>query len=243
MPRLLSLLLAALLLLPAAALAQSGAEVEVEESLYLPAMLIREGNFRADPSTAQPPLGTYQAGLQVLVLGVAHDKDKRPWYLVRLYDTGQEGWMIASLLRPLPVFPNTPDGLTVTEVKDPAERDLLIGGHAFTFQRVDAKNAGELIAFEDLGLIYLEGNQAGSGKTAEDWIEVRGFVSLIEANRFHLVGSVEYRVEELTGQGTCRDTGVFTFERGASRKNWRLTKTTSPCGRWDQIVDLLVRDE
>lgn len=243
MPRLLPLLLAALLLLPAVPQRAALAEVEVEEALYLPAMLIREGNFRADPSTGQPPLGTYKAGLQLLVRGVVHDKDKRPWYLVRLYDTGQEGWMIASLLRPLPVFPNTPDGLTVTEVKDKAERDLLVGAHPFTFQRVDAKNAGELVAFEDLGLIYVEGNQAGSGKTAEDWIEVRGFVSLIEANRFHLVGRVEYRVAELTGQGTCRDTGVFTFERGANKKNWRLTKTTSPCGRWDQILDLLVRDE
>lgn len=243
MRRLLLLALAALLALPVVQALPARAEQEVDEPLYIPAMLIREGNFRADPSTKNPPIGTFPAGTQVLILGSVQDSQQRPWYLIRLYDTGQEGWMFGNLLRALPQFPNPPSGMGITEVKDPAERDLLVGGHGLTLQWIGVKQQGELVAFEDLGLVYIDGAQDGTGQAQGDWIEVKGYVTLIDTNRFVLSGSVEYHVASLTGQGNCRSTGSFVFERAAKKKNWRLQTTASPCGKWDQFVDVYVRDE
>jgi hypothetical protein len=233
--------LAAALALPLFATPAARAEVEVDEPLYVPAMLIREGNFRADPSTKNPPIGTYPAGHQVLILGSKADSQQRLWYLIRLYETGEEGWMFGNLLRALPAFPSSP--IPVTQVDDAAEKALLVGGHGLTLQWIGLKEQGELVAFEDLGLIYLQGTQNGSGKTEGDWIQVRGFVSLVETNRFVLQGTIEYRVASLTGQNTCRREGVFVFQRAAKKKNWRLETTASPCGKWDQYVDVYVRDE
>ena len=243
MHRLVMLMLAAALALPLTWSPPALAEEEVDEPLYLPAMLIREGNFRADPSTKNPPLGTYPAGQQVLILGAKADSQQRTWYLIRLYETGEQGWMFGNLLRPLPAFPATPDGLSVTRVTDPAEKALLVGGHGLTLQWIGVKQQGELVAFEDLGLIYVQGIQNGSGKTEGDWIQIKGFVTLVESNRFTLRGVIEYRVASLTGQNTCRRDGTFVFQRASKKKNWRLETIASPCGQWDQYVDVYLRDE
>lgn len=244
--RLLRGLLMALILavaLPLAATQRLSAEIEVDEPLYIPAMLIREGNFRADPSTKNPPLGTYPAGLQVLILGSKLDAQQRIWYLIRLYETGQEGWMFGNLLRPLPAFPAGPRETPVAVVEDPAEKALLVGAHGLTLQWIGLKEQGELIAFEDLGQIYVEGVQNGSGKTAGDWMTVRGFVTSVGTNRFVLEGRIEYRVASLTGESSCRRDGTFVFQRGAKKKNWRLESTTTTCGNWDQYIDVYLRDE
>ncbi len=237
------LALAMLLALPVSWAPPARAEQEVDEPLYIPAMLVREGNFRADPSTKNAPIGTYPAGTQVLVLGSVQDSQQRPWYLIRLYDTGQEGWMFGNLLRALPDFPNPPSGLGITQVGDSAERDLLVGSHGLTLQWIGVKQQGELVAFENLGLIYVTGAQDGSGQAQGDWLKVKGYVTQVDKNSFTLKGTVEYHVASLTGQGNCRKEGVYVFERAAKKKNWRLTTTTSPCGKWDQFIDVYVRDE
>ena len=83
----------------------------------------------------------------------------------------------------------------------------------------------------------------GTGKSQGDWIEVKGIVLTIETNRIQMQGSVEYHVASLTADKNCRTDGVFFFERAPKKKNWRLTTTKSKCGKWDQFVDIYVRDE
>ena len=58
MRRWVMLVLAAAVALPLYWTSAARAETEVDEPLYVPAMLIREGNFRADPSTKNPPIGS-----------------------------------------------------------------------------------------------------------------------------------------------------------------------------------------
>src|SRR5688572_13127322 len=99
--------------------------------LYIPAMVVSEANFRADPSTGKPPVDTFQAGKQVLILGSTQDSQGRDWYAVSVSDDGREGFIFGNLLRPLPIFTDVPEGMGVAAIGDEAERNRLIGRHDF----------------------------------------------------------------------------------------------------------------
>lgn len=228
-----------LFLVPLAGVA--GAQAPVEP-LYVPAMVVTESNFRADASTAQPPLDTFQAGKHVLITGVTQDTQGRDWYRVRVYDDGREGFIFGTLLRALPEFPKPPNGLGVTKVDDPAERDRLVGKHGLTLQWIGVDPQGEIVAYEDLGLIYLLGWQDGFAAAAGDTLDIEGWVTEVTANGFRLTGTIAYRVAALTGDKSCKREGDFVFSRPSGRDYWRLETIASPCGQWDQYVDIYLRN-
>ena len=231
---------AALLLLAAGVAGGARAQAAIEE-LYIPAMVVTESNFRTDASTKQPPLDTFQAGKQVLITGVTQDTQGRDWYRVRVYDDGREGFIFGELLRPLPDFPTPPNGLGVTKVLDAGERDRLVGKHGLTLQWIGVEPKGEIVAYENLGLLYLWGWQDGFGNAAGDSIDIDGWITEVGANYFRLKGKVVYRVAALTGDKTCGREGDFLFSRAAGRDYWRLEPFTKPCGDWDQYIDVYLR--
>ena len=213
------------------------------EPLYIPAMVVSEANFRADPSTGKPPLDTFQAGKQVLITGATQDDRGRDWYAVRIYDDGREGFIFGTLLRPLPEFPNPPSGFGVTEVGDATEKGRLVGRHGITLQWIGVDPQGEVVAFDNLGAIFLTGGQVGTGAAASDQLWVSGWVWRVDANSFLLSGTIRYKVASLTGNGECSRQGDFVFSRPAGREYWRLEQVTSPCGKWDQYLDIYLRKE
>jgi len=223
--------------LPMGALAPAVAQGEIEP-LYIPAMVVSEANFRADPSTGKPPLDTFQAGKQVLITGLTQDDKARDWYEVVVYDDGREGFIFGNLLRPLPSFASVPEGLGATMVNDAAERDRLIGRHDFSIAQMVGAKPGELVVYEDLGLLYVEGAQQGEGQR----LTLNGWVTEVRANRFTLRGSLAYVLPSLA-QGECRMSGEMAFSRPAKGTAWRLEATKSPCGQWNHTVDIQLRKE
>lgn len=232
---------AAILLLAVPAPGGSARAQAAIEELYIPAMVVTESNFRADASTKQPPLDTFQAGKQVLITGVTYDAQGRPWNRVRIYDDGREGFIFSELLRALPDFPSPPNGLGVTKVLDAAERDRLVGKHGLTLQWIGVEPKGEIVAYENLGLLYLWGWQDGFGNAAGDTLDIEGWVTEVGENYFRLQGKVIYRVAALTGDKTCGREGDFLFKRTAGRDYWRLEPFNKPCGDWDQYIDIYLR--
>lgn len=209
---------------------------------YQPAVLVREGNFRSDPSTTNPPLGTFPGGTQVLILGETYDAKNKLWYYISLYE-GARGYMAATLLRPLPFIPAPPEGLAATVVSDTDEYALLVGGHSVTLHWVGWDEPGELLVVDDLGLLYLEGRQDGIGAQVGDWMTFSGFVTLVDANKFQIAGKMEYFVASLTGKYTCQHSGLLNFERAKGKKYWRLVEEKSPCGDYVEYLDIQLRDE
>lgn len=231
----------ALALALASPLATSRASAETAiEPLYVPAMVVSEANFRADPSTSQPPLDTFQAGKQVLILGVAQDSRGRDWFAVSVYDDAREGFIFGTLLRPLPDFPEPPKGLGVTKVGDSTERDRLVGRHDFYLNWITGTGPGELVAFEDLGLIYIRGRQKGA---PGEELSLNGYVTEVGTDSFTMTGTLVYSVPSLTGNGECRQRGKHSFVRSGGQNPWRLATVQSPCGQWEQYLDIQLRKE
>lgn len=230
-------------LVMAAALATSAiasplaAQGEIDP-LYVPAMVVSEANFRADPSTAKPPLDTFQAGKQVLITGITQDDRARDWFEVVVYDDGRTGFIFGNLLRPLPSFSGAPEGLGAATIKDAAERDRLIGRHDFSIAEMAGATAGELVVYEDLGLLYLDGVQQRDGER----LTLKGWVTEVASNRFILRGSLAYVIPSLW-KAECRMSGDMTFSRPAKGAAWRLEANKSPCGQGMHTVDIQLRKE
>jgi hypothetical protein len=201
-------------------------------------MVVSEANFRADPSTGKPPVDTFQAGKQVLITGLTQDDKARDWYEVVVYDDGRAGFIFGNLLRPLPSFASAPEGLGAATIGDAAERDRLIGRHDFSIAEMAGAKAGELVVYEDLGLLYLEGSQQGNGER----LTLNGWVTEVKANRFTLRGSLAYSIPSVW-QAECRMSGDMTFSRPAKGTAWRLEATKSPCGKGTHTVDIQLRKE
>ncbi len=237
MPVLLALLLL-LLLSTGAALAQ---DTEVTP-LYEPAMVLRTSNFRADPSTGQAPLDTFQAGEQVLILGETQDDRGRSWYAVSHYD-GRRGFIFGKLLAALPDFPEPPEDLVATEVKDEAAAAELIGSHGVVLNWIGSQPWGELVVFEDLGLYYLTGGQKGEGAKAKDSLVIEGYVGEIDAEGFTLDGRVEYHLYQEDGTVHCTRKGKHSFKRIPDSNTWRARSTAKPCGDWQDSIEVYVRKE
>ena len=208
------------------------------EPLYVPAMVVSEANFRADPSTGKPPLDTFQAGKQVLILGATQDTQGRDWYAVSVYDDGREGFIFGNLLRPLPSFTDVPEGMGVADVSDDAEQSRLVGRHDFSLGQIKGAKPGELVVFEDLGLLRVEGQQLGNG---EDRVSLTGWVTEVLANRFWVSGELIYRVPGLM-QAECRQSGEMLFTRPANGVAWQLDKPAA-CGNWYPQVSVQLRKE
>ena len=208
------------------------------EPLYVPAMVVSEANFRADPSTGKPPLDTFQAGKQVLILGATQDSQGRDWYAVSVYDDGREGFIFGNLLRPLPAFTDVPEGMGIATVSDGAEGSRLVGRHDFSLAQIKGAKPGELTVYEDLGLLKVEGSQFGNG---EDRVSLNGWVTEVGPNRFKLVGELIYRVPGLM-QGECRQGGEMLFTRPANGAAWQLDRA-SACGTWFPQVAIQLRKE
>jgi len=228
-----------LLLLAAVGIPGTTRAQEVDEPLYIPAMVVSEANFRGDPSTKNAPLDTFQAGKQVLILGRVQDNQQRDWYLVRVYDDGREGYIFGNLLRPLPAFTSPPSGMGTVQVTDEAEKARLVGRHGLTLQLIGNEPQGEVVVFEDLGLIYLTGWQ--QGQSSGDSLQIEGWVWKVEATSFRFSGTITYSVATVTGQTNCSRSGDYIFSRPANRTYWRLETTVSPCGKWDQLIDIHLR--
>lgn len=226
----------------AAPLAEAEDLPEGVSAYYQPAVMLREGNFRAQPSTDNQPIGTYPGGTQVLILGETAEASGRAWYYIALYD-GQRGYMAQSLLRPMPQIPTPPDAFGGASVSDEKEYALLVGGHGVTLHWVGWDQPGELIVVEEVGLIYLVGRQEGVGQQVGDWLDINGFVTSIKENAFVLQGSFTYHVASLTGQYTCQRSGVFTFVRPKGKNYWRLQEDKSTCGDYVEYLDIALRDE
>jgi hypothetical protein len=228
--------------LPALFLAQAAAPAAAAPGdiapLYIPAMVVSEANFRADPSTGKPPIDTFQAGKQVLILGSTQDSQGRDWYAVAVYDDGREGFIFGNLLRPLPNFAGAPEGTAVAAVADTAEEGRLIGSHAFSLAQMKGAKPGELVVFEDLGLLYINGQQLGQG---EERLSLTGWVTDVSATGFKLSGELRYRVPGLM-QGECRQSGTLTFSRPAKGTAWQLDNP-SACGTWYPQVTVQLRKE
>lgn len=206
--------------------------------LYIPAMVVSEANFRADPSTGKPPVDTFQAGKQVLILGSTQDSQGRDWYAVSVYDDGREGFIFGNLLRPLPTFNDVPEGMGVATIADGAERNRLIGRHDFSLAQIKGAKPGEFTVYEDLGLLKVEGSQVGNG---EDRVSLTGWVTEVGANRFKVVGELLYRVPGLM-QGQCRQGGEMLFTRAANGAAWQLDKPAA-CGTWYPGLSVQLRKE
>ncbi len=234
--RLLGLVLALVVSLEAFAAA---AEVT---PLYEPAMVLRTSNFRADPSTKQPPLDTFKAGKHVLILGETEDERGRTWYAVSLYD-GTRGYIFGKLLAPMPDFPKPPEGLGTTEIGDATAAQQLVGSHGTTLGWVGDQPWGELIVFEDLGLYYLWGYQRGEGKAANDVMEIEGYVSAIDAEGFTLKGTVKYELYQFEKPITCVRKGTHRFKRVPDSNTWRAQDKAKPCGDWEDVVEVYLRKE
>lgn len=224
---------------PALLLAKDAAAAPGDiEPLYVPAMVVSEANFRADPSTGKPPLDTFQAGKQVLILGSTQDNQGRDWYAVSVYDDGREGFIFGNLLRPLPIFTDVPEGLSVAAVGDVAERNRLVGRHDFSLAQIKGAKPGELTVYEDLGLLKVEASQFGNG---EDRVSLNGWVTEVGANRFKVQGELVYRVPGLM-QSECRQGGEMLFTRPANGAAWQLDKPAA-CGPWYPQVSVQLRKE
>lgn len=232
------LLVLFLLLSTGAALAEEAAV----EPLYEPAMVLRTSNFRADPSTKQAPLDTFQAGTQVLILGETKDERDRTWYAVSLYD-GRRGYIFGSLLAALPDFPELPEDVFTTQVEDAAVAAQLVGSHGVILDWVGKQPWGELVVFEDLGLYYLSGWQQGEGKAAKDTLEISGYVSRIDAEGFTLEGTIEYDLYQFDKPVHCKREGTHRFKRIAKSQTWRATATAKPCGDWQDVLEVYLRKE
>jgi len=206
--------------------------------LYVPAMVVSEANFRADPSTGKPPLDTFQAGKQVLILGVTQDNQGRDWYVVSVYDDGREGYIFGNLLRPLPSFASPPEGMGVATVTDVAERNRLVGRHDFSLAQIKGAKPGELTVYEDLGLLYVDGLQVGTG---QDRVALSGWVTKVAANSFTVRGDLRYTIPALV-QGECRQTGEMTFSRPANGAAWQLDQPKA-CTTWYPGLSVQLRKE
>lgn len=208
------------------------------EPLYIPAMVVSEANFRADPSTGKPPLDTFQAGRQVLILGVTQDTQGRDWYAVSVYEDGREGFIFANLLRALPSLRDPPEGMGVATITDVAERNRLVGRHDFSLAQAKGAKPGELVVFEDLGLLYVVGQQVGNG---EDRMALTGWVTSVGTNKFVVSGTLTYRIPSLV-QGECRQSGELTFSRPANGASWQLDRPAA-CSTWYPGVSIQLRKE
>ncbi|GAB5469685.1 MAG: hypothetical protein Kilf2KO_27150 [Rhodospirillales bacterium] len=231
------------LLLLTALVAQPTIAAEPEVTpLYEAGMVLREANFRADPSTGQAPLDTFQAGKQVLIVGTTKDSRKRDWYAVSLYD-GTRGFIYGKLVAPLPDFPKPPSGLGTTKVGDGVAAAQLVGSHGMTLQHIGPKPWGELIVFDDLGLYFASGQQLGDGQTSVDRLKVEGYVTEIDAKGFTLQGSVSYRITNDGTSSTCDRKGKHRFERIAKSNTWRAKSQAKPCGDWEDVLEVYLRKE
>ncbi len=210
--------------------------------LYEPAMVLRTSNFRADPSTNQPPLDTFKAGKQVLILGETKDDRDRTWYAVSLYD-GTQGFIFGKLLEPLPDFPKAPNGLGTTNIEDESVAQQLVGSHGTTLKWVGAQPWGELVVFEDLGLYYLKGRQQGEGKAANDVMEIEGFVTDIDSEGFTLNGTISYELHQYEKPVNCTRKGTHRFQRIADSNTWRASSVAKPCGKWEDELEIYLRKE
>lgn len=210
--------------------------------LYEPAMILRTSNVRADPSTGQPPLDTFGAGTQVLITGIAKDARGRDWYAVSLYD-GRRGYIYGNLAAPLPDFPEPPEGLGTTEIRDAAAAARLVGAHGTVLSWIGAQPWGELAVFEDLGLYYLQGGQSGDGKAARDSMTLSGYVTRIDAEGFTLQGTLAYDLYQFDRPIHCERKGVHRFVRLPDSNTWRLAGKATPCGEWEDRVDVYLRKE
>lgn len=210
---------------------------EVEPS-YFPAMVVTEANFRADPSTRNPPLGTYPAGTQMLVIGSTYEDNGRQWYLARLFDTGQEGYVAARLVRPLPRFPQPPQEMPVSQVKDAAAKAELVGLHALVQRELGSNPGGEAVVFEDLGLLYLQGSQSNE---AGDSLQMEGWIDQVEARSFTFIGRLEYKIEALDGPYHCARRGSYVFNLTPDGKAWRLDGKGLSCSHLDLVIDIRKR--
>lgn len=208
------------------------------EPLYIPAMVVSEANFRADPSTGKPPLDTFQAGKQVLILGATQDTQGRDWYAVAVYDDGREGFIFGNLLRALPTFTDAPEGMGVAMIGDAAERNRLVGRHDFSLAQIKGAKPGELVVYEDLGLLRVDAQQLGNG---EDRVSLSGWVTEVGANRFKISGELVYRVPGLM-QSECRQSGDMLFTRPANGAAWQLDRPAA-CGTWYPAVSVQLRKE
>jgi len=232
---------ACLMLFLCLALPATAAEPTVTP-LYEPAMVLRTSNFRADPSTDKPPLDTFKAGTQVLILGRTTDGRDRDWYAVSLYD-GTRGYIYGSLLAPLPEFPEPPDGLGTTLVADAEAAQRVVGAHGVTLQWIGAQPWGELTVFEDLGLYYAKGGQKGEGEAARDSMEISGYLTRIDAEGFTLDGTISYELYQFDPTVRCRRKGTHRFRRIPDSNTWRLSGKASPCGDWEDVVEIYLRKE
>lgn len=204
---------------------------------YRPAMVVSEANFRSDPSTKNTPLGTYPPGTQLLILGSTQEAGGREWYLARLYDSGQEGFFAARLVRPLPAFPTPPENLGVTLVEDKAEKAALVGLHALIQREIGSNPGGELVVFEDLGLLYLQGLQTNA---QGDRLEMNGWVTRVNAKSFTFQGSMSFTVAALGGY-QCGRNGTYSFDLAGDGKAWRLTGKGLACDGQDLVIDIRKR--
>ncbi len=232
------LLLLVLFMIPSAVLA----DTPKVTPLYEPAMVLRTSNFRADPSTAQPPLDTFKAGKQLLIIGETKDDRDRTWYAVSLYD-GTRGFIFGKLLAALPDFPALPDGFHSTDVQDAKVAQELVGSHGVILEWIGKQPWGELIVFENLGLYYLSGSQKGEGKAAKDTLSISGYVSRIDDKGFTLVGTIEYHLYQYDGPVHCERDGTHRFQRVPNSNTWRASGSAKPCGDWQDSLEVYLRKE
>ncbi|MEO1192774.1 MAG: SH3 domain-containing protein [Pseudomonadota bacterium] len=224
-----------LLALPQTSMA---AEPQVEPR-YEPAMVMRESNFRADPSTGQPPLDTFKAGTKVLITGVTKDARGRDWYAVSLYD-GRRGYIYGRLVAALPTPPDPPEGLGVTKVSDPAVAAEVVGSHGMTMQRIGSDPWGGLSVFEDLGLYYARGSQPGS---QGDRMVLDGTLLAIDSRGFTLQGDLSYGARENGQRITCKRNAKLRFDLVANSNTWRYSGPAGSCGPWSEQIEVYRRKE
>jgi hypothetical protein len=97
--------------------------------------------------------------------------------------------------------------------------------------------AGELVVYEDLGLLYLEGTQQRDGER----LKLSGWVTEVSANRFTLSGALAYVIPSVW-KAECRMSGSMTFTRKGNGP-WRLDAAKSPCNQGTHTVDIQPRKE
>lgn len=131
------------------------------------------------------------------------------------------------------------DSFPITNFKDPSQKKKLLGKHMLSLQwlQYDGGMYGSALISEKNGVLYLAGEQRGSGKAA-GYLKINGRITEVGKNSFKFNGQIKTSVSHINNGEECVRNGDMNFLTKGKRKYWRLQEMASPCSNVTDYVDL-----
>lgn len=128
-----------------------------------------------------------------------------------------------------------------TVINDRPAATKLLGRHMFSLQWVSWDYFGTAGVTNRDGVYKIVGSQRGRGQASNDYVEINGMITAIEAKEFSFKGTITTQVSHINGGKPCVRDGEFTFVVTGARKYWRLKQMDNPCDEATDYVDIYFR--